>query len=550
MIKNFLFIVPRFAKIGEYYNFPYGMGYVVSNMKKNGFNVFTLNLCHHKEPLEYLISEEIKKHNINVVCTGAMSVHWDKIEQVLNTVKTINSDIITIVGGAIITSDIELALENMQIDFGIVGEGEETSIELANALCKNKDIAKIQGIAFKGTANKIIINEPRPSIQDLDSLPFPDYEGLGYGTWLEIDEMFRGGITGLLFDIDDKSRPAEISASRSCPFRCTFCFHPLGNKYRQRSLDNVFNEIEYLKDKYNITSLLILDELFSSDEERIHEFTNRIKKYGLPWSAQWRVDNVNEPILKKLKDSNVLTIGLGVESLSDIVLKSMKKRITKAEIEHAYKLCDKVGVRAGSNIILGDVAETEDTIKESVNWWKQHTEYDINMRFLVAIPDSEIWKYALANGLIVDKMKFIKDGFPTINLTNLDDKKFYKIKDQIDRDNFTEKYLLHGNVISSEETGKYHDNNPIYKFSVECPCCLVVSDYKYTKYSNRPYSILLCKHCYKRLKISTRKAFKETYLTFALSVIYLNLAIIYWLHLRKHKFIKDGMKMARDFTGL
>ena len=256
MVKNFLFVVPRFAKINELYNFPWGMGYVVSNMKKHGFNVFCLNLCHYKESIEYLISEAIKKHNINVVCSGAMSVHWNEVDKVLNTVKKINPDIITIVGGPIIISDIELALENMQIDFGVVGEGEETVVELADALCTNKDIKKIQGIAFIDTDKKIHINEPRPPIKDLDSLPFPDYEGLEFDKWMEIDTFYRGGVTALLFDMNNRPRPVEISASRSCPFNCTFCYHPLGKTYRQRSLDNVFKEIDYLSRNSHILRII------------------------------------------------------------------------------------------------------------------------------------------------------------------------------------------------------------------------------------------------------------------------------------------------------
>lgn len=546
MVKNFLFIVPRFAKINELYNFPWGMGYVVSNMKKRGFNVFCLNLCHYKESIEYLISEAIKKHNINVVCTGAMSVHWNEVDKVLNTVKKINPDIITIVGGPIIISDIELALENMQIDFGVVGEGEETLVELANALCTNKDIKKIQGIAFIDTDKKIHINEPRPPIKDLDSLPFPDYEGLEFDKWIEIDTFYRGGVTGVLFDINDKPRSAEISASRSCPFKCTFCYHPLGTVYRQRSLDNVFKEIDYLREKYNINLLLILDELFSLNEERVYEFAKRIKKYNIQWSAQWRADNVNEPILKALKDSNILILGLGVESLSDVVLTSMKKGITKAQIEQAYELCDKVGVRAGGNIIIGDIAETEDTIKESVDWWKQHPEYDINMRYLIAVPDSQIWKYALANGLIVDKLKFMRDRFPVINLTRIGDKRFNKIESEILKDDFTLKYLLKGDVISSEKTGEFYNNKPIYRFVVKCPICSIVSEYTYTQYSHLPYSEVLCKHCYKRLKISTKKAFKEIHLAGIVSVIYLYLYMFYWFRLRKYKFFRTSMKLARQ----
>lgn len=545
MNKKFLFVVPRFAKKNEYYIFPYGLGYVVSNMKKNGFNVFTLNLCHHEESIEYLLSEVIKKHNIDVVCTGAMSVHWTEVDDILNTVKKINPDIITIVGGAIITSDIEFALKNMQIDFGVVGEGEETLVELADALCNNKDIKKIQGIGFIDADKKFNLNEPRPPIKDLDSLPFPDYEGLEFDKWLEIDWVEQPSIKGLLFDLNNRQRLVEINTSRSCPYNCTFCFHPLGNKYRQRSLDNVFKEIDFLREKYDITLINILDELFSSNEKRIIEFATRIKKYNIEWMAQWRVDTVNEQIIKIVKDSNVLTLGLGVESLSDAVLTSMKKRITKDEIEKAYKICHKVGIRVGSNIIFGDVAETEDTIKESLDWWKNHQEYDLLLGFIKAVPDSQIWKYAITNGLIKDKKKFIMNKFPIINLTSISNKRFHKIKREIFEINFLNKYLMEGNVISSEKTGDFYKGNPIYNFVVKCPICSSVSEYTYTKYSHLPFSIVLCKHCYKRLKLSTRKAFKESYLTHIRSVTYSNLVVLSCIRLWDYNFFKFSIKFVR-----
>ena len=550
MNKNFLFVVPRFAKINEYYNFPSGLGYVISNMKKNMFNVFILNLCHYEESIEFLLSEAIKTHNIHVVCTGAMSVNWNEVDDVLNTVKKINKNIITIVGGAIITSDPELALENMQIDFGVMEEGEETLVELADALCNNKDVKMIRGIGFVDDDKKIHLNDLRPPIKDLDSLPFPDYEGLEFDKWLKMNSIQKLP-NELIWDVNDLQQVVDISTSRSCPFRCTFCYHPLGNKYRQRSLDNVFKEIDYLIDNYNITFIGIQDELFSTDEKRIYEFANRIKKYNVKWMAQWRVDNVNENILKIMKDSNIQFLGLGVESLSNTVLKSMKKRTTKAGIEQAYKICDKVGVRPISNIIIGDISETEDTIKESLDWLKSHPEYDINLGFLLAIPNSEIWKYALTNGLINNKLNFIKNRFPIINLTSIDDKRFLKIKKDISIDNIKKKYIIYGKLISSEKTENFYQNQQIYNFNVKCPICSMVSKYSYPKYSYLPFSIVCCKNCHKRLKISTRRAFKESFISGLISVISLNLDIFYVLWLKDNIYwykLKKGLRCFQSVT--
>jgi len=526
LIKNFLFVVPRYAKVNEYYPFPYGLGYVIANMKKNGFNVLIVNLCHHEEPIEVLLSEAIKKHDIHVVCSGAMSIHWNELEEVLTTVKKINHDIITVVGGAIVTSDPLLALENLQIDFGIIGEGEETIVELADALCNNKDTKMIRGIGFLDDNKEIFLTGPRPPIKDLDSLPFPDYDGLGFDTWLKINSQAQK-INWLEYDLHHPQKQVDIFASRSCPYRCTFCYHPLGNKYRQRSLDSVFKEIEYLRDKYGVTLINFQDELFSVNKERVYDFTSRIKKYDIEYFIQWRVDNIDEGMLQALKDSGVRYLELGVESMSDVVLKSMKKGTTKQQIEQAYTLCEKIGVRVISNIIIGDVAETEDTIKESLDWVKDHPQHDINIGFILAIPDSELWRYALSKGLIKDKLEFIKNRFPVINLTSIDDKRFLEIKHDVMASALKKENIVYGQLLSTKKANKFYQDKQVYDFTAKCPVCSKLSDYSYIKYSDHLFSIVVCKHCLKRFKVPTRETFEESFFTELKKVILLNIKIVY-----------------------
>lgn len=526
-MKNFLFVVPRFAPHGQYYWFPYGLAYVVSYIKTQGFNVFTINLCHHNESIESVLRDRIEKRNIDIICTGGMSTHWDFINDIVSISKKIKPNITTVVGGAIITSDPKLALENMPIDYGIIGEGEETMAELANTLCNGKDVYNVRGIAFFDENKNLVITDPRPPIEDLDSLPFPDYEGLEYSTWLKLKQGDQDFVYPMMQEL--KNNLAEISASRSCPYQCTFCYHPLGHVYRQRSLDNVFKEIEYLKEKYNITIITILDELFSKNEKRITEFTERIKKYDIRWNAQWRVDNVNEEMLLKLKKSGILTLGLGVESLSDIVLASMKKRTTKKDIEKAYSLCNKVGIRVSSNIIIGDLEETEETIKESLDWLKQHPEHDLNVDFLLAVPDSAVWRNAVSRGLITNKIQFIKQGFPVINLTKIPEDKFNKIKKNVEYYKISQCFVIFGEIISSHKEGRK------FFWKIRCPVCNEIEDYVFNKNTLSPYAIIICKNCLKRMKIRTTPL-----------IIYYGI-LFYWKYLKNYPLFKYLEKRFKQY---
>jgi len=282
---TFLITVPRFVPQGKYYVFPLGLAYISSYLKSKEYKVVCLNLNHYSEPIEEVLAECIKVHGIDVLCTGGMSTNWKQIEEVVSRSKQIKPDIINVVGGPIMTSEPGLAMANMPIDYGVIGEGEITMAELAHALCKDAITDRIDGIIFYDNNRKLVTTRARDPILDLDSIPMPDYEGLDFAKLLPLMDQYQFSIE--YFYSGPPTKVIEIIASRSCPFQCTFCYHPLGQKYRQRSLVNVFYEIDYLVKTFNINIIILDDELFSANVERTIEFANRIKSYGIGWIAQF-----------------------------------------------------------------------------------------------------------------------------------------------------------------------------------------------------------------------------------------------------------------------
>lgn len=508
-MKNFLLVVPRFSKKGEFYSFPFGLAYTSSYLKSKGFMVHCLNLCHYEEiiPTIEILKESIIKNNINVVWTGGMSGHWNLIDDVLNNTKKINSDIITAVGGPLITSDPILAMENMKIDYGVIGEGEITAGELAFALSENTDVAGVNGIIYRKN-DSLVQTQERLPILDLDSLPFPDYEGFGYREWMTT--MKYSGQHPILENYDIV-RYSPIIGSRSCPFSCTFCYHPLGKKYRQRSLDNILKEIDFLVKTYSINFISFLDELFSLNAERMYELADRIKKYNIHWEACFRVNNVTSELLNKLKKSNLHYMGFGVESMSDKILKSMKKMITKAEIENAFELARKAGIFCAGNIILGDPGETIETINESMDWWKKNRHYTISLSFIKAIPDSAVYQYAIKNNIIKNKLEHNKNNFPIVNLTKIPNKQFNKIKKKVSSYRFNLKYVTDGELLDSVKLDEKHKGNNFYNITIKCPFCNQIHEYKRFLKSMNKYLTVFCKNCYSCFKIKQEKAFYDEF---------------------------------------
>lgn len=409
---NYLIVMPRLVEdVGAWYIFPLGIPYVSSCLKQAGFNVYTLNLNDECGNVSKIIQKYIGKYDIDVVLTGGLSIEYFAIKEILYSVKQYSSDIITIVGGGIITSVPEVGMKVLEYaDYGIIGEGEITTTELCYALENAFDINEVNGLVFYGSGHELMRTMPRQEIKDLSLIPFPDYDGFGFR---KVTEMMFNEL-GINTD-----HAVLMSGSRSCPFQCTFCFHPSGNHYRQRSLDNFFEELDLLVGKYGVKYIFITDELFANKIDRVKEFCSRIKPYNIQWLAQFRVCDITEEMVMMLKDANCSVMGFGLESADNRILKSMRKGITIEQTEKALALVYKYGMQIQGGFIFGDKEETLETATNTLNWWKAHSEYSILLNFITAYPGTPLYKYAVEQGIIADEVQFIKDGCPVVNLSKM-----------------------------------------------------------------------------------------------------------------------------------
>ncbi|MEW6709444.1 MAG: radical SAM protein [Candidatus Riflebacteria bacterium] len=500
---HLLFVVPRYARPGQFYGFPAGLAGVYSYAKSQGISVSCVNLCHTESSTYEVLKNRFEKTHVDMVCTGGMCVHWDLISDILSNAKKINPKVITVVGGAIITAEPEIALSNLDIDYGVIGEGEYVLVELVRALENALSVDKIKSIGYKLPDGRINLTDRRPEIEDLDALPFPEYEDFEFDQSmgnLKFDQL------NTLFNSFDELRDAVILGSRSCPFSCTFCYHPLGKKYRVRSLDSIFNEIDFLIENYQVNVVSFLDELFSLDKDRMLEFARRIKPYKLKWSAQFRAKEVEESLVKELVDSGLMTLYIGIESMSETILESMKKNTKKEDIVSALEVCRKLKLYCSGNIILGDPAETTDTVKESIGWWQKHPEYSIQLAFILAVPDSQVYRYALKNDLIPDRVKHLKN-MPLVNISKLTDQEYFNLYFFVELWNLLFKNLKLGKVHSTRKLPETHNGKNFYKVELECPFCHGRQEHKRFWILPVPYSRIICTHCFAPFKFKQRQAF-------------------------------------------
>lgn len=477
---NYCIVMPKLTQINDQsYPFPIGIAYVSASLKASGRNVKAYNLNYKDGDIADLVGNLIRDYNVDVLATGGLTAQYRRLREILDAAREAKPDIILAVGGGIITSSPIPAMEALEIaDYGMIGEGEITICELADALEGKRDIHAVDGIIFKENGDWHI-TQPRAEIMDLDSIPYPDYEGFEFGELLNKTptDLYALG----------KSRFGFVSFGRSCPFNCTFCFHPSGTRYRKRSLQSVFTEIDYLIEKFDIRNIAVTDELFATNVEDVRAFCTEIEKRNLGFSISMRVDVVNREMLELLRDHGCIQISFGLESADNRILESMNKHITIEQIDYALSLCNELGIPAQGNFIFGDAAETVETANNTIKWWKEHPQYTISTTVLILYPGSVLYQNACKNGIIKDEVQFIKDGCPITNVSRMTNEEYRDM-------------VLAINMLPQGRTAVLKDASIRYigfgkmDYTARCPHCGEFNTWRSLD-PFRSLNPLFCEHC-------------------------------------------------------
>jgi len=438
-----------------------------------------------------------------LVCSGHIGIGYSAIEKITNAVKNHPTHPKIILGGTLITSEPQLILKSLKPNFIVVGEGEITIIDLIESIENKSDPSRVDGIGFINAQGETILTKPRELIKDIDSIIFPDFELLGFKEFL--DKQSNGANYCEL----DFPRSYPLLCSRGCPYQCTFCYHSIGIKYRERSLDDIFKEINLAIKKYQINSLTIHDDLLSLNKDRLYEFCKRIKEISknlkgkIVWSCQVLVNTLDRELLFTLKDSGCNLISLGFESYSSIVLKSMKKPITPQEIDNAVKLAQEVQIGLQANFIFGDIAETKETARETLKYWKTSCNGQVQLGFIQPYPGSEIYDKCIKKGIIKDKLEFIKNNMAHTNwfnmTDNMSDNEIKDLKKEIVGQRWKHcKYIV--------PIKKIKRNSKRYNLIVKCPFCNETINYNNASIRNSLHYVIWmsCKKCHMRFYVSSR----------------------------------------------
>jgi len=398
---------------------PVGAAYISANLKKNGFPVTVFNACFvSQKDIAATLSRIISQNDIQIIGCGGLVTDYPQIKETIDAARTVRPDIVTFIGGALVTySPVDAMRLIPNADIGVIGEGEITVCELAGALENGQDLSSVKGLIIrdKNDSDRFTFTDNRVP-PNVDTLPWPDYEGFG------------------IYDLYKDSLYGAVTTSRGCPYSCTFCVPSGSGRYRQRCLDDIFSEIDFLIDRYNIRNLYLSDELFAADSDRIFAFCTRAESYGIKWRVFMRASGAYTPgLFETMKNSGCESVYFGLESADDRILESMNKGFKRSDIEHTLKLVKNADLHTTGAFIFGDPAETLDTMQTTIDWVFENRDLldRVSLEPITLYPGSTLYQNAVKSGIISNTADFIQNGCPLINVSRLTNDQYHRMVHEI-----------------------------------------------------------------------------------------------------------------------
>jgi len=340
---------------------PLGVLYLASYLRKTGshvLHVFDMNIESGGVSGALSFAMEFKPDIIGISArTNKSPIMHALATQLKNTL----SEARIVVGGPHPSAYVEETLANKAIDVAVLGEGEATFSELVPLLEAGADFSGIRGIAFMRDG-LVIKTEPRPFIEDLNTLPFPAWD------LLKIDEYWKRNSYSRL-----GPRPyMPLFSSRACSYGCIFCHKLFGKKYRSRSPENVLEEIEILISRFGIKDFEFVDDCFNLDRRRVSricdEIISRKLRLTLAFPNGLRGDLLDHALLKKMKEAGTREIGVAIETVTPRLQKMIAKNLNLEKVIRTIDDARRLGIPCDGYFMLGFPTETEEEMRNTIQF--------------------------------------------------------------------------------------------------------------------------------------------------------------------------------------
>jgi anaerobic magnesium-protoporphyrin IX monomethyl ester cyclase len=374
------------------FSFPLGIMYLASTLRRasDRYDIKIYDLRMTGQDYSDL-GATVTGFKPDLVGVSAITMEAPSLEQAVKTVRKTGFEGPIVVGGPHATAYPDETLSNQDIDYLVLGEGEETFKDLINALDTGSDRAKVPGVAFRKDGITMY-SAQRPPIQDLDAIPHPAWDLISFDGYTKFRSM----------STIRRNRYMNLFTSRACPFNCIYCHSVFGKKFRARSPENVLDEARQLVDKYRVRHLEIVDDIFNCNLERSKKILDLLHAEGLSIDISFpnglRCDRLDREFLEKLSRFPFALICVSIETASPRIQKLIKKNLNLSRVSEVINWCSDLRIYSRGYFMLGFPTETREELKATIDFAvksRLHTAY-----FFVVVPFRGTKLYEMAFDVI------------------------------------------------------------------------------------------------------------------------------------------------------
>lgn len=357
-----------------------------------GFARYTAHLADSQHPIWDEIRGAIAAWQPSVVGICAKSPLLGSVQMVARLAKEYRQDTVVVMGGAHASTVGAGVLDCADVDIGVIGEGDETIVELLDALAEGQDLGGIKGLVYRGEgAGEVVQTPPRPYIEDLDALGFPHE-------------------TAPLALKDYASYPRTafqyVFATRGCPYGCFFCGsrNVWTRRVRFRSPESMTAEINSLRKQVGLRRVFFSDDTFGINSAYIKALCEALIRDcpGIRWGCETHAKVVTEENVALMKAAGCDLIKMGVESGNNEILKKIQKGITIEDAYAAAEIIHRHGIPLHLFFQAGYPWETEETLRDTVTAMKRIKSNFLIFSIFTPYPGTGAFEYCRQHGLVDD----------------------------------------------------------------------------------------------------------------------------------------------------
>ena len=334
--------------------FPLGLAYIAGALEAAEISVATVDMVTDRLTIPQLM-QRVRKVRPRIVGIANTTVSFPRALEVATAIKAWDPEVLIVMGGVHVTVAYREVMAYDVVDVGVIGEGEQTMVEIVEAHRGERAFEDIRGIAFRRDG-KVAVTPRRTFVRDLDTLASPS-----------VRHFARPGELLDLYDV------YPVCSGRGCTYTCSFCAAGAlsGRAYRVRSPEHVGEEIRYIVKEYGVNHFFIVDDTFTAIPERAYAICDIIQRDvpGAQWLCECRTNSVSPHLLKTMADAGCYKLQFGIESGNQAVLNTVLKGTTLEQIQEAVYYAFEAGItEVVGSLIIGLPGETYQSALETIGF--------------------------------------------------------------------------------------------------------------------------------------------------------------------------------------